>query len=55
MNKIVRCPKCKGRGKVYDVVAGTFTCGITIFLEFIDNNLKEDCSRCGGSGFLKLK
>ena len=31
MNKIVRCPKCKGRGKVYDVAMGIFTFGITTF------------------------
>ena len=55
MCKIVKCPKCKGKGKVYDVVAGGIYLGITIFLEFIDDNLKEDCSHCGGSGFLKLK
>jgi len=55
MSKIVRCPKCKGKGKVYDVAAGIFTCGISTFFEFIDDNLKEDCPRCGGSGFLKIK
>lgn len=54
MSKIVRCPKCRGKGKVYDIATGIFTCGISTFFEFIDDNLKEDCSRCKGGGFLKL-
>lgn len=54
MINIVKCPKCKGKGKVYDIAMGICTCGISTFFEFIDDNLKEYCPRCGGSGFLKL-
>lgn len=55
METIVRCPKCKGKGRVHDVALGVFTLGLTTLLESMDDNLKDVCPRCGGSGFLKLK
>lgn len=54
MEKIVRCPRCKGKGKVYDVALGVFTLGISTFFEAIDEDVRDDCPRCGGVGFLKL-
>lgn len=55
MSKIVRCPKCKGKGRIHDTALGISTCGITTLLECLDDNLKDECPKCGGSGFLKLK
>ena len=54
MCTVIRCPKYKGNGRVYDTAGGIFTCGIITLFEFIDNDLREECPRCGGSGFLKI-
>lgn len=55
MSTIVKCPKCKGKGKVYDIGLGVFTYGIGTFLQLINDDYKDDCHRCGGSGFLKFE
>ena len=52
MYTVIRYSKCKGR--VYDTVGSIFTCGIITLFEFIDDNLREEFPRCGGSGFLKI-
>lgn len=52
---IIVCPKCKGKGVVHDKALGVFTLGLTALLECLDDNLKIDCERCGGSGFVKIK
>lgn len=54
MYTVIRCPKCKGKSKVYDTAGGIFTCGIITLFEFIDDELKEECPCCGGNGFLKI-
>ncbi len=54
MEKIVRCPKCNGSGLVHDRVLGFCTFGISTLFECLDENLKDECPRCEGSGFLKL-
>ena len=54
MCTVIRCPKCKGNGRVYDTTGGIFTFGIITLFEFIDDDLKEECLFCGGNGFLKI-
>ena len=54
MCTVIRCPKCKGNGGVYDTEGGIFTCGIITLFEFIDDDLKEECPCCGCNEFLKI-
>lgn len=43
------CPNCKGKGKVFDHVAGIMTFGWNYLFG------KETCQRCHGTGFLEVK
>lgn len=52
---IVLCPECKGKGVVHDKALGVFTFGLTTLLECLDSNLKIECERCDGSGFIKVR
>lgn len=54
MSKIVKCPKCNGLGRIHDKALGFFTLGITTILECINDNLKDECQRCNGKGFIKI-
>lgn len=40
MCTVIRCPKCKGNGRVYDTAEGIFTFGIITLFKFIDDDLK---------------
>jgi len=52
---IVKCPKCNGKGKIHDIAGGLSTFGLITFLECIDDYFKETCTRCNGSGFLRVE
>lgn len=54
MSTIVKCPKCKGRGKVHDIGGGIFTFGLQTFFELINDDYMDECPRCKGSGFLRF-
>lgn len=51
----VICPKCKGKGRVFDHVLGIFTMGWGYLSQMIDDDDKEVCPRCDGSGFIEIK
>ena len=55
MSTIVKCPKCKGKGKVHNWCGDIFTFGLGLLFELVDEDNMEDCPRCGGSGFLKFE
>lgn len=57
MNKgdYIVCPKCKGKGVVFDHVFGVFTFGLGYLFQVLDDSDKDDCPRCNGSGFIKVK
>lgn len=46
----VTCPRCKGKGVVYDHALSVFTAGIGLALQALDRNLRDVCPRCDGSG-----
>lgn len=46
------CPRCKGRGVVYDRALGVFTFDIGAVLQSLDRGLRDTCPRCGGSGYV---
>lgn len=48
----VTCPRCKGKGVVYDHELSVFTAGIGLVLQALDRNLRIECSRCNGRGYL---
>ena len=49
----VKCPKCKGSGRVYDHLAGILSLGAVYLFQAVDDELKEMCPRCNGRGFIK--
>lgn len=49
------CPKCKGKGVVFDHVFGVFTLGWGYLLQALDDSDKDSCPKCGGSGFIEVK
>lgn len=55
MKQEVTCPKCKGKGRVFDVAECVFTAGIAFVLGAIDNHLKDICPKCGGTGSIYRK
>lgn len=59
MRKIIRqeitCPKCKGKGHVFNVAECVFTFGIAFVLGAIDSNLKQICPQCDGKGTVYRK
>ena len=48
------CPKCKGRGVVFDHELGVLTCGLGYLLQLFDEDEKMECPRCDGKGFIKI-
>ena len=48
-NRNKTCPTCKGKGKVFDHVAGIMTLGFAYLLG------KETCPQCYGKGYIKIK
>ena len=59
MSKIVKreitCPRCKGKGHVFDIAECVFTAGIAFVLGSIDSNLKNTCPKCDGDGYVYQK
>ena len=49
----VKCPKCKGSGRVYDHLAGILSLGAVYLFQAVDDELKEKYPRCNGRGFIK--
>ena len=45
----ITCPTCKGKGKVFDHVAGIMTLGFAYLFG------KETCPQCYGKGYIKIK
>lgn len=54
-NKKSICPKCQGKGKVFDHEAGLFTFGMDYFFQLFDKFYKKKCDVCNGKKFLILK
>lgn len=48
----VTCPRCKGKGVVYDHALSVFTAGIGLALQALDKNLRDKCPRCDGEGYV---
>ena len=59
MSKIIRkeltCPRCKGKGTVFDVSECVFTAGISFILGMIDSRCKDVCPECDGRGIICRK
>ena len=49
------CPNCKGNGKVFDHEAGFYPFGLSYIFQFINNDLKKDCSICNGDGMIAVE
>lgn len=54
MKKIFVCPVCKGKGKLFDHAFGVLTSGIGYLFQALDKDIREDCYRCKGEGFVKI-
>ena len=54
-DKIVKCPVCKGKGVLFDHVIGVLTLGLGYLMQLSDTFLREECGRCGGTGYIKVK
>lgn len=48
----VTCPRCKGKGVVYDHAVSAFTAGIGLVLQALDRNLRDKCPLCDGDGYI---
>ena len=48
------CPKCKGKGVVFDHELGIFTGGLGYLLQMFDEDEKMECPRCDGTGFVEV-
>lgn len=48
----VRCPRCKGKGRVFDVEECVCTAGISFVLGLIDRSMRDVCPECDGSGYI---
>lgn len=48
----VTCPRCKGKGVVYSHELSVFTAGIGLVLQALDENLRDECPRCDGEGYI---
>jgi hypothetical protein len=54
-NEMQICPRCKGEGKVFDKCTLLLTVGLPIAFLIQGQNKElthEECTKCGGSGFL---
>ena len=49
------CPQCNGTGCVIDHMTGIFTAGLGYLFQAIDDNLKDQCPACKGTGKIELK
>lgn len=52
LRRKIRCPKCKGSGRVYDPELGVFTFGIGTILQTLCRGLKDICPQCDGEGWI---
>lgn len=48
------CPRCKGKGRVFDHTYGIFTLGFGYLSQIFDDEDREVCPRCDGSGFIEV-
>jgi len=48
----VICPRCKGKGRVFDVEECVCTGGIMFALELIWKDLRAECPECDGDGWI---
>lgn len=59
MGKIIRqevlCPRCKGKGRIFDTIECVFTAGISLILGALDSDLKDVCPKCDGKGIVYRK
>lgn len=51
----VTCPRCKGKGVVYDHELSVFTFGIGAVLQACSDILKMTCPVCNGRGAVSRK
>lgn len=49
----IRCPRCKGEGRVHDKAACVFSIGLTYLLECIKKDYMDTCPECMGKGIIK--
>lgn len=47
MSRRIKCPKCKGSGKVFDKFFAAMTFGVSVLLDD-----KDTCPRCNGKGYI---
>ena len=62
MSDLVICPNCKGKGHVLDgcgAIVATLSIWLLPCIVFDRNDpdglTREECSRCGGDGFIQRK
>lgn len=59
MSKLIKeevlCPRCKGKGRIFDTAECVFTGGISLILGILDSNLKDVCPKCNGKGIIYRK
>lgn len=48
----VRCSRCNGRGRVFNVEECVCTAGISFVLGLIDRNMRDVCPECDGEGWI---
>jgi len=52
---VVKCPICKGKGVVFDHAMGILTLGFAYIMQLGDASNRDICTRCGGTGYVKVK
>lgn len=48
----VRCPRCSGKGRVFNTMDCVCTGGVAFVLGLIDPELRDRCPECKGAGWI---
>lgn len=48
----VRCPRCNGKGRVFNVEECVGTAGIAFALGLLCHDLRDECPECHGCGWI---
>lgn len=58
MSKLIKeevlCPRCKGKGRIFDTAECVFT-GVSLILGILDSIFKDVCPKCNGKGIVYRK